>query len=418
MSGPRTLSGPWTADNPLPVTQVAGPPPNVEGWYPPTVESPLPVYIVGTGGEGGVTIPSAALLGGNGSVLGAVSLGTNLSLSGTFPIQTLNAAAGGGGGGLSGMTAGQLPIAATATTVTSSVPYGTSGNSTIVETNASGNLVAAVMPAYSGDVTSPAGSIVNTLATVNGNVGTFQGLTLDGKGRVTAAVNQNYATVAALAAYAPIASPTFTGTPAAPTATAGTNTTQLATTAFANAAAAAAPNQPITLTGDVTGSGAGSFAATISVAAVTYAKMQNVTTARLLGNPTGAAAAPSEITLGTNLSFSGGVLNATGGGNTPSVSWLAGANPNNAVLLIANRAMTITGISGVPTVAGGGTVVVKNGFGTAVHSGNFNANGTVNTVQPLTVTVTTLAAGDFLYLSTSGTWTSSLSVGNITVYLA
>ena len=33
-----------------------------------------------------------------------------------------------------------------------------------------------------------------------------------------------------------LASPTFTGTPAAPTATAGTNTTQLATTAFANAA--------------------------------------------------------------------------------------------------------------------------------------------------------------------------------------
>jgi len=32
--------------------------------------------------------------------------------------------------------------------------------------------------------------------------------------------------------YAPIASPTFTGIPAAPTATAGTNTTQLATTAF------------------------------------------------------------------------------------------------------------------------------------------------------------------------------------------
>lgn len=34
----------------------------------------------------------------------------------------------------------------------------------------------------------------------------------------------------------PTASPTFTGVPAAPTATAGTNTTQLATTAFANAA--------------------------------------------------------------------------------------------------------------------------------------------------------------------------------------
>lgn len=37
---------------------------------------------------------------------------------------------------------------------------------------------------------------------------------------------------------APLASPTFTGTPKAPTATAGTNTTQLATTAFVQTAVA------------------------------------------------------------------------------------------------------------------------------------------------------------------------------------
>jgi len=36
--------------------------------------------------------------------------------------------------------------------------------------------------------------------------------------------------------YAPLVSPTFTGTPTAPTATTGTNTTQIATTAFANSA--------------------------------------------------------------------------------------------------------------------------------------------------------------------------------------
>src|SRR6478609_1531074 len=36
----------------------------------------------------------------------------------------------------------------------------------------------------------------------------------------------------ALAAKAPLASPTFTGTPAAPTAAAATNTTQIATTAY------------------------------------------------------------------------------------------------------------------------------------------------------------------------------------------
>jgi microcystin-dependent protein len=43
---------------------------------------------------------------------------------------------------------------------------------------------------------------------------------------------------------APIASPTFTGTPAAPTATAGTNTTQLATTAFVATAVNAIASVP------------------------------------------------------------------------------------------------------------------------------------------------------------------------------
>lgn len=43
---------------------------------------------------------------------------------------------------------------------------------------------------------------------------------------------------ASLAAYALLASPTFTGTPAAPTATTSTNTAQLATTAFVQAVAA------------------------------------------------------------------------------------------------------------------------------------------------------------------------------------
>ena len=46
-------------------------------------------------------------------------------------------------------------------------------------------------------------------------------------------------TIASLATAAPLADPTFTGTPAAPTAAQGTNTTQIATTAFVNAEIAA-----------------------------------------------------------------------------------------------------------------------------------------------------------------------------------
>jgi hypothetical protein len=91
-------------------------------------------------------------------------------------------------------------------------------------------------------------------------------------------------------------------------------------------------DQTITLTGDVTGSGTGSFAATIANDAVTYAKIQNVAADRLLGRGNGGGAGDvQEITLGTNLSMAAGVLNATSG--APSYTIISpasiGANQNN-----------------------------------------------------------------------------------------
>lgn len=56
----------------------------------------------------------------------------------------------------------------------------------------------------------------------------------------------------------------------------------------------------------------------IADAAVTYAKIQNVTDARLLGRSAGSAGAVQEITVGSGLSLSGGTLTATGGGVTGS----------------------------------------------------------------------------------------------------
>lgn len=62
--------------------------------------------------------------------------------------------------------------------------------------------------------------------------------------------------VADVSGAAPLASPTFTGTPAAPTATAGTNTTQLATTAFvANAVSTATANKLTPMTSQAATSG-------------------------------------------------------------------------------------------------------------------------------------------------------------------
>ncbi len=61
------------------------------------------------------------------------------------------------------------------------------------------------------------------------------------------------------------------------------------------------------LTGDVTTSGA---AATIANDAVTFAKMQNIATNKLLGRGTASTGDIEEITLGTNLSLSGTTVNA------------------------------------------------------------------------------------------------------------
>ena len=75
-------------------------------------------------------------------------------------------------------------------------------------------------------------------------------------------------------------------------------------------------DQTITLTGDVTGSGTGSFAATIGAAAVTYAKIQNVAGSRLLGRYAAGSGTAQEISIGSGLALDSGtgVLSATGGG--------------------------------------------------------------------------------------------------------
>jgi hypothetical protein len=68
-----------------------------------------------------------------------------------------------------------------------------------------------------GDITGGGSSpITTTLAMVNTTVGTYQGLTVNAKGLVTGAVDQNYATSAALAGYLPLSGGTITNISGAP----------------------------------------------------------------------------------------------------------------------------------------------------------------------------------------------------------
>ena len=82
-------------------------------------------------------------------------------------------------------------------------------------------------------------------------------------------------------------------------------------------------DQTITLTGEVTGSGSGSFAATIAADAVTNAKLANVATATIKGRATAGTGDPEDLTgtqatalLDTFTSGAKGLVPASGGGTT------------------------------------------------------------------------------------------------------
>lgn len=116
--------------------------------------------------------------------------------------------------------------------------------------------------------------------------------------------------------------------------------------------------------------------------------------------------------------------------NVPvAVGWPAQLDPHNVVLANIDQASTITKIVGVNEVLVGAAATlsvykaasgVSCADGTILHSGTFNANASLDTNQELTLTATTLAAGDRICLQTtdSANWLAGTGIGTITVFLA
>jgi hypothetical protein len=212
-------------------------------------------------------------------------------------------------------------------------------------------------------------------------------------------------------------------------------------------------DQTITLTGDVTGSGTGTFATTIANSAInavnigngviTYPKIQAMNPDTLLGNPTGSSVSPEEITLGAGLTFSGTTLVATGSGGTVTSitagSGLSGGTITTsgtiALATIGSNSVlaNITAGSAVPTSVAA-TALLDHAFGSAqgsvlyrssavwvtlgpgtsgqvLSSGGASAN--VLWTNPGTGTVTSVATGTGLTGGTITT-TGTISLASIT----
>jgi hypothetical protein len=116
----------------------------------------------------------------------------------------------------------------------------------------------------------------------------------DGGGNATSI--KSVAGLGLLNSYAPLASPAFTGVPTGPTAAGGTSNTQLATTAFVQAAVTSGSVADGDK-GDIVVTGSGGIW-NIEAGAVTLAKMADIATATFLGRTTAATGVVEALTVG------------------------------------------------------------------------------------------------------------------------
>lgn len=158
---------------------------------------------------------------------------------------------------------------------------------------------------------------------------------------------------------APLASPTFTGTPAAPTATGGTNTTQLATTAFVTSAIS-------TLVSGMTSKGTAACVATANIAGTYLSGVFTITA-------TGALTIDGvSCPLGTIVALVGQTV--TGGTGTVNGLYTVTTAGNTGISPVLTRA---TNYNTTAEVQAGTYFIVSGGTS---NSGTFWLNNTSGTV--------------------------------------
>jgi hypothetical protein len=165
-------------------------------------------------------------------------------------------------------------------------------------------------------------------------------------------------------------------------------------------------NQTITLSSDVTGSGTTAITATIANDAVTYAKMQNVSTAsKLLGRGDSGSGDVEEITIGSGLVITGTTLTVSGSGLFGETS-LATLVNNQTLWDSTNASRTLTfGLSGTPdpslilsnnTIEFGAGITIFNNLALRVKDTNGTHTLTITPGTDLSADrVLTITTGDF-----------------------
>lgn len=293
------------------------------------------------------------------------------------------------------------------------VPPGGSTGQVLAKASATDNDVSWITPAVGGGGGSSAwGGITGTLSDQT-----------DLSSALGAKADQT-----SLDALAPKASPTFTGVPAAPTAAAGTNTTQLATTAFVAALGALKANLASpALTGTPTAPTASTVTSNTQIATTAYVKGQGYATLAspaLSGTPTAPTAAAG--TNSTQIASTGFVVASYAPIANPTLTGTpaaptAGAGTNTTQIATTSFVQTALPPKGFTTFCAGkptaseviGGVISPYAFSIVASNCVFRANvaAAASTVFTILMNGTQIGTATFAANAT----TASVSISNTTV---
>jgi microcystin-dependent protein len=207
---------------------------------------------------------------------------------------------------------------------------------------------------------------INFYNAISGSVGNFAvngNLSVTGTTALTGALSGSTAVFSGAISSV---SPTFTGTPTAPTATAGTNTTQIATTAFV--LSNGAPTGGLIMWGTGTAPSGWLLCNGASVAVATYTALHNV-----IGYTFGGSGASFNLPDYTSRFPYGTTLAATGG----SANAVVVSHTHTATVTDPGHTHTLTNLALSGDLVGGG--------GNQIYTRTNSANTTVSATTGITV---------------------------------